>query len=75
METILIETTNPEESKAVKAFLKALKINFRASTILSLESLERANSIVEGYKEAKEIDLGKKKAKSYSSFKEIMHEL
>lgn len=75
METIFIQTTNPEESKAIKAFLKALKINFRAFKMVSLESLEIASTIVEGFKEAKEIELGKKKAKGYSSFKEILDEL
>ena len=75
METILIEATNPEESKTIKAFLKALKINFKSSKSLSVESLEIANNVAEGYKEAMEIESGKKKAKSYSNFKEIMDEL
>ncbi len=72
METILIEATNPEESKTIKAFLKALKINFKSSKSLSVESIEIAINVGEGYKEAMEIESGKKKVKSYSTFKEIL---
>lgn len=75
METILIEATNPEESKTIKIFLKAQKINFKSSKSLSVESLEIANNVAEGYKEAIEIESGKKKAKSYSKFKELLNVL
>lgn len=75
METILIESQNPEDTKAIKEFLKSLKINFRSSTTLSIEALERASRVAEGYKEAKLIESGKKDSKSYSSFKEMMDEL
>lgn len=75
METILIESKNPEDIKAIKEFLKSLKINFKSSTPISIEALERASKVTEGYKEAKLIESGKKDTKSYSSFKEIMDEL
>jgi hypothetical protein len=75
METIVIESKNPEDIKAVKEFLKSLKISFKTSSSISIEALERANTIAEGFKEAKLIEAGEKEAKSYSSFKEIMDEL
>ena len=75
METIVIESKNPEDIKAVKEFLKSLKISFKTSSSISIEGLERANRIAEGFKEAKLIEAGEKEAKSYSSFKEIMDEL
>jgi hypothetical protein len=75
METIVIEPKNPEEIKAIKGFLKSLKISFKTSSSISIEALERANRIAEGFKEAKLIEAGEKEAKSYSSFKEMMDEL
>lgn len=75
METIVIESTNPDDIKAVKEFLKSLKIKFKTSTSISLEALERANKVAAGFKEAKLIDSGEKEAKSYSSFKQILDEL
>ena len=71
METIVIQASNPEDSKAIKAFLKSLKINFKASKNFSIEALERANSIVEDHKEATEIEMGNRKSNSYSSFKDF----
>lgn len=74
METIVIESKNPEDIKAVKEFLKSLKISFKTTSSISIEALERANEVVEGFKEAKLIYSGQKEAKSYSSFKEMMDE-
>ncbi len=75
METFVIESKNPEDSKAIKEFLKSLNINFKSSSSISLEDLERASGIAEGFIEAKKIESGEKEAKSYSSFKELMDEL
>ncbi|MBA4299547.1 hypothetical protein SAMN03080617_02719 [Algoriphagus alkaliphilus] len=75
METFLIESKNPEDSKAIKEFLKSLNINYKSSSSISLEVLERANGIAEVFIEAKKIESGEKEAKSYSSFKELMDEL
>ena len=75
METIVIESKNPEDIKAIKEFLKSLKISFKTSSSFSIETLERANTIVEGFTEAKLIEAGEKHAKSYSSFKKMMDEL
>lgn len=75
METIVIESKNPEDLKAIKEFLRSLKINFKTSKSISIEALERANKVAEGFSEAKLIESGKKESKSYSSFKEMMDEL
>lgn len=75
METFVIESKNPEDSKAIKEFLKSLKINFKSSNSISIEAFEIVNGIAEGFKEAKEIESREKEAKSYSSFKELMDEL
>ncbi|HSF54779.1 MAG TPA: hypothetical protein VLA71_13575 [Algoriphagus sp.] len=75
METFVIESKNPEDSKAIKEFLKSLNVNYKSTSSISLEALERANRIAAGYKEAKQIESGEKEAKSYSSFKELMNEL
>lgn len=75
METIVIESKNPEDIKAIKEFLRSLKINFKTSKSISIEALERANKVAEGFSEAKLIESGKKEYKSYSSFKEMMDEL
>ncbi len=75
METIVIESLNPEDTKAIKEFLKSLKVNFKTSTSISIKALERANKVAESFRDAKLIESGKKEAKSYSSFKEILNEL
>lgn len=75
METFVIESKNPEDSKAIKEFLKSLNINFKSSSSISLVALEIADGIAEGFIEAKKIESGEKEAKSYSSFKELMDEL
>jgi hypothetical protein len=75
METIVIESKNPKDIKAIKEFLKSLKINFKTSKSISIEALERANKVAEGFSEAKLIESGEKESKSYSSFKEMMDEL
>ncbi|SEF54027.1 hypothetical protein SAMN03080598_00517 [Algoriphagus boritolerans DSM 17298 = JCM 18970] len=75
METFVIESKNPEDSRAIKAFLKSLNINFKSSSSISIDSLEIANGIAEGFIEAKKIESGEKDAKSYSSFKELMDKL
>lgn len=75
METFVIESKSPEDSKAIKEFLKSLNINFKSSSFISIEALEKANGIAEAYLEAKQIESGEKEAKSYSSFKELMDEL
>ncbi len=75
METIVIETNSSEESETIKAFLKTLNVNFRSSKAVSLDTFAIAATVVEGYQEALSIESGKTKAKSYSSFKEILDEL
>ncbi|WP_026956402.1 hypothetical protein [Algoriphagus vanfongensis] len=75
METIVIESENSETSKVIKEFLKTLNVNFSSSKNITLKALDRANKVVEGYKEAQLIDSGKKIAKSFSSFDELMDEL
>lgn len=75
METIVIESKNPEDSRAIKEFLKSLNINFKSSSSISIEALEIANGIAEGFIEAKKIESGEKEVKNYSSFKELMNEL
>ncbi|MHA7129709.1 hypothetical protein [Algoriphagus namhaensis] len=75
METIVIESTGAKESEAIKAFLKAQKINFRSTNTLTLEAITIASDVVEGYKEAMSIQAGKTVRKSYSSFKDIIDEL
>ena len=69
METFIIESKNPEESRAIKEFLKSLKVNFKSSSSISIEALEIADGIAEGFIEAKKIESGEKDAKNYSSFK------
>jgi hypothetical protein len=75
METIVIRTNDSEESKMVKAVLKALRVKFEASSSVPEETRRIAKGIAEGYKESMNIDSGKSKAKTYSSFKEIFDDL
>lgn len=74
MEIIVIETNDREQSKTVKAVLKALKVKFKASEDPS-ESKRIAESVAQGYKEMLEMKEGKREAKTYSSFKEIFDDL
>ena len=74
METIVIQTDNKEQSRALKAFLKAMKMKFKTSEV-SPETQRIGNGIIEGYKEVMDIEAGKIKPKSYGSFKEIFDDL
>ena len=74
METIVIQTDNKEQSRALKAFLKAMKMKFETSDV-SPETLRIGKGIIEGYKEVTDIETGKIKSKSYGSFKEILNDL
>ena len=62
METIVIETNDSEQSKTVKAILKALKVKFTNLEDIS-ESKEIAESVARGYKEMLDVKAGKSKAK------------
>lgn len=66
METFVIESKNPEDSKAIKEFLKSLNVNFKSSSSISMEALKIADRIAEGFIEAKKIESGEKEARSYS---------
>ncbi len=77
METILIQTDNKEQSRAVKAVLRALKVNFTTkgkpmSEIDLNEALRISQSIKKGLKEAQEIEGGKIKPLSIN---ELLNEL
>ncbi|GAB3668126.1 hypothetical protein GCM10028791_43580 [Echinicola sediminis] len=58
METFLIEIEDQEKSDAIKAVLKALKIDFEVYADTS-ESKRIAESVAQGYKEMLEIEKGK----------------
>ncbi|UCS92502.1 hypothetical protein KZP23_17655 [Echinicola marina] len=62
METFLIEIEDQEKADAIKAVLKALKVEFKVSADSS-ESKRIAESAAQGYKEMLEIEKGEKEAK------------
>ncbi len=62
METIVIETNDKEQSKTVKAILKALKVKFKTSEDTS-ESKRVAESVARGYKEMLEAKSGRLQAR------------
>ncbi|MFD2036501.1 hypothetical protein ACFSKL_16970 [Belliella marina] len=74
METIVIQTEDKEKADALKAVLKVLKLDI-VSEKEQIKALMNALSVVKGYKEMLEMKESEKKAKSYSSFKEIFDEL
>ncbi|MFC4872840.1 DUF2683 family protein [Negadavirga shengliensis] len=62
METIIIETTDKEQSKTIKAILKAIKVKFKTSGD-TFESKRIAESVARGYKEMLEAKAGRLKVR------------
>jgi len=62
METIVVETNDAEQSKTVKAILKALKVKFTPIGDIS-ESKVIAKSVAQGYKEMLDVKAGKSEAR------------
>jgi len=63
MENILIEKLNKEQSKTVKAILKALKVKFKTLEDIS-DSKKIAESVARGYKEMLDVKSGKLESKN-----------
>lgn len=77
METILIQTENQEQSAAIKAVLKALKVNFTAKgKAVSKDDMDEmlniAASIKKGFQESQDIESDKIKPQS---IKQLLDEL
>lgn len=71
METLVVETSSIEQSKTVKAILKALNVRFKALKV-DPESERIAEMVVQGYKESTDIEAGKIKPKTLD---ELLNEL
>lgn len=71
METLVVETSSIEQSKTVKAILKALNVRFKALKV-DPESERIAETVVQGYKESMDIEAGKIKPKTLD---ELLNEL
>jgi hypothetical protein len=72
METIIIQTDNREQSKTIKAVLKALKVKFKAEENSLKDALKITESIRSGYKEMQDIEAGKIKP---TPLKDLLNEL
>lgn len=72
MEIIVIETNDSEESRMIKAVLKALKVRFKSSGEISPKAKKAAAGIRKAYQEMKDIEAGNIRPKS---FDELLNEL
>ncbi|TNF40825.1 MAG: hypothetical protein EP311_08335 [Cytophagales bacterium] len=63
MKTILIEPEDQEQLKAITTVLKAMKVKFSTSKIDG-ESLRILKSVAKGFKELKDVESGKIKARN-----------
>ncbi len=71
METLVVETNSIEQSKTVKAILKALNVRFKALKV-DAGSERIAEMVVQGYRESMDIEAGKIKPKTLD---ELLDEL
>ncbi len=72
METIIINIKDKEKSKAIKAMLNALKVNYKTHEKIAQDNFEVAEGIRKGFEEAQSIQSGKLNTQS---IEDLMDEL
>ena len=75
MEKIIIETGDKTKLDLVKSMLEAMQIGFKVVNKEDLDNQSVLADIKEGYLEAKKMEAGEVKFKSYSSFSEMAGDL